>query len=146
MKERGSMCEQFPLCGSAWAAIWGQLLKKPFCTKHRLSDFFTFFYFFGRWFWVFPKRFRWVCKDFGLEPWRKMMRRGQLSILSNQINSNSIKLISFTGICQKSVFRKNNIIIPIIFPYRISGLPIHPSEGCLFIPYKILNLCWSAQS
>ena len=28
MKERGATYEHFPLCGSAWAAIWGQLLKK----------------------------------------------------------------------------------------------------------------------
>ena len=27
-----------------------------------------------------------ICKDFGLEPRLKMMRRGQLSFLSNQIN------------------------------------------------------------
>ena len=38
MKERGSTYEHFPLCGSAWAAIWGRLLKKPFCTKHRFSE------------------------------------------------------------------------------------------------------------
>ena len=86
MKERGSMYEHFPLCRSAWGAIWGRLLKKPFCTKHRFLEMLMFFGFFGGWFWVFPKRFLWVCKDFGSEPRRKMMRRGQLSLLSNQIN------------------------------------------------------------
>ena len=38
MKERGSMYEHFPLCGSARAAIRGRLLKKPFYTKHRFSE------------------------------------------------------------------------------------------------------------
>ena len=30
MKERWSTYEHFPLCGSAWGAIWGRLLKKEF--------------------------------------------------------------------------------------------------------------------
>ena len=37
MKERGSMYEHFPLCGSAWGAIWSRLLKK-------MSSFFSHFY------------------------------------------------------------------------------------------------------
>ena len=43
-------------------------------------------FFCGGWLWVFSKRFWWFCKDFGLEPWRKMLLGGQLSLLSNQIN------------------------------------------------------------
>ena len=82
MKERGSMYEHFPLCGSAWAAIWGRLSTKPFSNSKLVFRKVYIFKFFWRWFQVFPKWFRWVCKDFGLEPWRKMMRRGQLSILS----------------------------------------------------------------
>ena len=42
--------------------------------KNRLSDNVAFFDFCWGWFRVFPKRFLQVCKDFGLEPWRKMMR------------------------------------------------------------------------
>ena len=57
MKDRGSMCEHFPLCGSAWAAIWGRLLKKPFCTNIGFQKCWRF--------WTFPEggfgRFR---KDF----------------------------------------------------------------------------------
>ena len=74
MKERGSMYEHFPLCGSAWAAIRGRLLKKQFCTKYRFSEKLTFWGFSGGCFLVFPNRFCWMCRDFGLEPWRKMMR------------------------------------------------------------------------
>ena len=48
------------------------------------------------WFWVFSESFQWICNHFGSESWRKMLPRGQLSHPSNQINSNSIKLISFT--------------------------------------------------
>ena len=70
----------------------------------------------------------WICKDFGLEPWRKMMRRGQLSFLSNQINSNQLKLISFTGDFRKSGFRENHIIIPIQFPYIFFGSPIDAGQ------------------
>ena len=33
-----------------------------------------------------PKRVWWVCKHFVLEPWWKMMRRGQLSFWLKQIN------------------------------------------------------------
>ena len=106
MKERGSMYEHFPLCGSAWAAIWGRLLTKEFSNTKSFFRKVDVFRFLGGWLWVFPKRFRWVCKDFGWEPWRKMMRRGQLSLLSNQINSFPLKSISFTRICRKSGFRK----------------------------------------
>ena len=48
MKERGSMYEHFPLCGSARAAVRGRLLTKPFSDKNRFSenlvswDFLTF--------------------------------------------------------------------------------------------------------
>ena len=79
IKEKGSMYEHFPLCGSAWGAIWGRLLKKEFSDKNRFSHLLTFLDFLGGWFCAFPNRFLWVCRDFGLEPWRKMMRRGQLS-------------------------------------------------------------------
>ena len=54
--------------------------------QHRFSEDVTLFYLFGVWFWTFPKRFLHVCNQFGLEPWRKMMRGGQLSFLSNQIH------------------------------------------------------------
>ena len=107
--------------------------RKSFPIKNRLSENVTFLGFFGGWVWVFSKRFCWICKDFGLEPRREMMRRGQLSFLSNQINSFQLKLIMSTRICRKSGFRKHNIIIPIQFPFKNSGLPIHPSEGCLLI-------------
>ena len=106
MKERGSMYEYFPLCGSTRAAIPGRLLTKEFSNKNRFSESLTFLDFFGGCFFVFSKRFRWVCKDFGSESWRKMMPRGQLSHPSNQINSNSIKLISFTRMSRKKCFRK----------------------------------------
>ena len=86
MKERRSMYEHFPLCGSAWGAIWSRLLKKPFCTKHWFSENVTFFDLFWEWFWVFSKRCRWVCRDFGLEPRREMMRGGQLSFWRKSIN------------------------------------------------------------
>ena len=52
--------------------------RKSFPEKW-FSDNLTFVDLLGRWFWAFPKRFRGVCKHFGLEPWRKMMRGGQLS-------------------------------------------------------------------
>ena len=88
MKERGSMYEHFPLCGSAWAAIWGRLVKKEFSDKKsgfRKVYVFCFVCFWGC-FLVFPKRVWRICNRFGSESWRKMMRRGQVSILSNQIN------------------------------------------------------------
>ena len=115
MKERGSMYEYFPLCGSTRAAIPGRLLTKKLSNKNRFSEKKIFFDFVGRCFLVFSKRFRWVCKDFGSESWRKMMPRGQLSHPSKQINSNSIKLISFTRI-SRICFPENNIIINIYIP------------------------------
>ena len=42
MKERGSMYEHFPLCGSAWGAIWGRLLKKQFSNNNCFSENSTF--------------------------------------------------------------------------------------------------------
>ena len=38
-----------------------------------VSKKLTLLFFFGGRLWVFPKRFRWVCKDFSLEPWRKIL-------------------------------------------------------------------------
>ena len=60
--------------------------RKSFPTENRFSEILTFLDFFGGWFWVFSKRFQWVCRDFGLEPRRQMLLGGQLSFLSNQIN------------------------------------------------------------
>ena len=65
--------------------FWRNRFEETFRTN-RFSEKFTFFGFLGGWVWVFPKRFWWDCKDFGLEPWRKMMLGGQLSHPSNQIN------------------------------------------------------------
>ena len=48
MKERGSMYEYFPLCGSTRAAIPGRLLTKEFSNKNRLSENLAFLDFFGR--------------------------------------------------------------------------------------------------
>ena len=39
IKERGSMYEHFPLCGSAWGAIWGRLSKKKFYRKSVFRKF-----------------------------------------------------------------------------------------------------------
>ena len=41
VKERGSMYEHFPLCGSARAAIPGRLLTKEFSNKNRFSEMLT---------------------------------------------------------------------------------------------------------
>jgi hypothetical protein len=38
MKERGSMYEHFPLCGSARAAIRGRLLTKEFSNKNLFPE------------------------------------------------------------------------------------------------------------
>ena len=48
MKDRGSMCEHFPLRGSAWAAIWGRLLKKQFSDKKTVFGKFDVLGFFRR--------------------------------------------------------------------------------------------------
>ena len=58
MKERGSMYEHFPLCGSARAAVRGRLLTKPFSDQNRVSENVTFLDFFGGCFLVLSKRFR----------------------------------------------------------------------------------------
>ena len=47
--------------------------------EFRFSDILTFLHFVGTWFATFPKRTLQMCKDFGLQPRRKMMRGSQLS-------------------------------------------------------------------
>ena len=54
MKERGSMYEHFPLCRSAWGAIWGRLLQIEFSPKtvFRHGDVLWFFeILLNNWFW-----------------------------------------------------------------------------------------------
>ena len=47
MKERGSMYEHFPLCGSARAAVPGRLLTKEFSDNKWFSEKLTLFDFWG---------------------------------------------------------------------------------------------------
>ena len=61
---------------------------------------------FGRWFWTFPHIFLHCCNQFGLEPWRKMMRGCWLSFSSNQINWFQFKLIILQGIYEYRVLGK----------------------------------------
>ena len=57
MKERRSMYEYFPLCGSASAAIPGRLLTKEFSNKNRSSENLTFLDFLEGVFWCFRRDF-----------------------------------------------------------------------------------------
>ena len=42
MKEIGSIDEHFPLCGSAWGAIWGRLSKKDLFKKNGVQKMCRF--------------------------------------------------------------------------------------------------------
>ena len=69
MKERWSMYEHFPLCGSAWAAIWGRLFKKEFSnTKSVFRKFDVFFNFVEGDFGCFRRDF---CKFVRILAWNR---------------------------------------------------------------------------
>ena len=100
-----------------------------------------------RWFWVFLQRFCRVNMHLGLEPWWKMMRRAQASFWRKQHNSFQGKLISFTGVCRTSGFRKNNIIslIEILYGPVWAG-PYGLYAGVMFVCVNFSQLLYCKSS
>ena len=70
-----SLCSMLPYEVNIW--------RKSFAQQNICSEKCDIFV---RHIWVFPNTFCWICNNFCLEPWQKMMRRGQVSFWRKQNN------------------------------------------------------------
>ena len=70
----------FPLADRPEVPYEVDFWRKSFPATNRFSENLLLGDFLWRWFGVFPKRFWWICKDFGLEPRRQMLLWGSIKL------------------------------------------------------------------